>query len=149
MTQPEIEACLNTLFPVSKKHKTNRRIIREATAIVYYQSTPEAIEFLLCDDAPPFNLIALYKALGWIHQGRHYKKWEPIVPAHRVALDNFIAQFWDYYEAWLTYKLAPSSVLSHALSEEFDVLFSTKTGYEALDTRIAMTFAKKESLLLF
>jgi hypothetical protein len=34
------------------------------------------------------------------------------------------------------------------LSEEFDMLFSTKTGYEALDMRITMTFAKKESLLL-
>jgi hypothetical protein len=148
MTRQEIDVFLSTLFPNPKKHTTNRRIIREAAAIVYYHSTPEAIQFLLCDDAPQFNLIALYKALCWIHQGRHYKKLEPIVAVHRQALDNFIEKFWDYYDALLTYKQAPSVALAHSLSEEFDVLFSTKTGYEALDMRIAMTFAKKESLLL-
>jgi hypothetical protein len=68
--------------------------------------------------------------------------------AHRQALDQFIEQFWDYYERLLAYKKIPSASFALQLSQEFDALFSTKTGYDALDSRIAMTFAKKTPLLL-
>ncbi len=37
---------------------------------------------------------------------------------------------------------------SQALEKEFDELFSTDTGYEELDKRIALTREKKEELLL-
>ena len=37
--------------------------------------------------------------------------------------------------------------MAERLREEFDRLFATRTGYEALDERIAATGAKKESLL--
>jgi hypothetical protein len=63
-------------------------------------------------------------------------------------LHNFLKQFWGYYDRLLEYKQNSSAALSQQLSEDFDTLFSTVTGYEALDERISMTLAKKKSLLL-
>ena len=65
-----------------------------------------------------------------------------------LLLNNFIGQFWDYYQALLTYQNNPSELEAQQLKEKFEVLFATKTGYEVLDRRIAMTLAKQEALLL-
>ena len=148
LTNEQLDSLLDQLFPNPKKHSTNRRVIRESSAIVYYQSTEYAIKHLLCDDAPQFNKIAKYKSLCWVHEGRHYKKLTPFVRHHQVILDGFIEKFWDYYGALLKYKLSPSNAIAKKLSREFDALFSTKTGYPALDERIARTLSKKKSLLL-
>jgi hypothetical protein len=148
LTNEQLDSLLNQLFPNPKKHSTNRRVIRESSAIVYYQSSEYAIKHLLCDDAPQFNKIAKYKSLCWVHEGRHYKKLTPFVRHHQVILDGFIEKFWDYYGALLKYKLSPSNAIAKKLSREFDALFSTKTGYPALDERIARTLSKKKSLLL-
>ena len=148
LTRNEMDDLLMQIFPNPKKHSTNRRIIREAAAIVYYHASEFAIEHLICDDAPQFNKIAKHKSLCWIHEGRHYKKLDPIFLLHRIFLNNFIEQFWNYYEMLLIYQKTPSAFAAQELSEKFDTLFTTKTGYEALDDRIVATFAKKEFLLL-
>ena len=148
LTNEQLDALLDQLFPNPKKHSTNRRVIRESSAIVYYQSSEYAIKHLLCDDAPQFNKIAKYKSLCWVHEGRHYKKLTPFVRHHQFILDNFIEKFWDYYGELLKYKQSPSNAIAKKLSREFDALFSTKTGYPALDERISRTLSKKKSLLL-
>ena len=148
LTNEQLDDLLDRLFPNPKKHSTNRRVIRESSAIVYYQSSEYAIKHLLCDDAPQFNKIAKYKSLCWVHEGRHYKKLTPFVKHHQVILDDFIEKFWDYYGEVLKYKLSPSNAVAKKLSREFDALFSTKTGYPTLDERIARTLSKKKSLLL-
>ncbi len=154
MTKAEVNVLLDKLFPSSRKNKQkkNRKIILEATAIIFYQTSKYAINFLLCDDAPQFNKITKYKALCWVHEGRHYKKLTPIVPEHQKALDEFIALFWDFYRKLLDYKKEISSTkkekLSESLSKEFDELFSTITGYDELDDRIHKTFSKKDMLML-
>jgi hypothetical protein len=150
VTKDVVDEILDKLFPSSKKkkQKKNRKIILESSAIVFYQSSPFAIEFLVCDDAPQFNLIATHKVLCWIHEGRHYKKLNPIVPAHRNILDDFITQLWGFYKKLLEYKENPNKKDAKKLEDEFDSLFSQETGYEQLDNRISKTYAKKKSLLL-
>tara|TARA_B110000091_G_C13793503_1_gene466759 strand:- start:277 stop:2007 length:1731 start_codon:yes stop_codon:yes gene_type:complete len=148
VSRHEVDNLLLELFPDPKKHSKNRRVILEASAIVYYQASEYSIEHLMCDDAPQFNRIAKHKALCWIHEGRHYKKLSPVCQPHIDALENFIGQFWDYYKLLLDYKENPSDVIALSLNQQFDLLFSTKTGYDDLDKRIALTLAKKESLLL-
>ncbi len=86
--------------------------------------------------------------LCWVHDGRHYKKLEPVVPHHADALSAFRKRYWDFYAELLAFKTAPSEDAAARLSETFDPLFATKTGYEALDERIAKTRAKKEMLLV-
>ena len=148
LTREKIDNILKTLFPNPKKHGTNRRIILESSALAYYQQSEYFIQYLMTDDAPQFNKLALYHALCWIHEGRHYKKLNPLSNMNRNVLDTFLDQFWDYYDALLTYKEKPSHEMAQQLSMQFDNVFATTTGYDALDQRIAMTRAKKESLLL-
>jgi Transposase IS66 family len=148
MNQQEVDAFLNELFPNPRKHQTNRRIILEASAIVAYQQLPHAISLLLTDDAPQFRQITDLLALCWIHDGRHYKKLEPVIPIHREQLKNFLDQYWIHYHQLNDYKQTPTASLAVSLSKEFDTLFSTKTGYDQLDKRIEKTKMKKDSLLL-
>jgi hypothetical protein len=95
-----------------------------------------------------FNKIALYHALCWVHEGRHYKKLPPLFGINRKILDVFLDKFWSYYNALLTYKKVPSEAMAQNSSMQFDELFETTTGYDALDKRITMTRAKKNALLL-
>jgi len=149
LTREQLDVILKQLFPNPKKQSTNRRIIIESAALTYYQQSNYFIQHLISDDAPQFNKLSLYHALCWIHEGRHYKKLNPISELNRQILDKFLDQFWDYYSALLIYKQNPSdSSIAQELSEQFDGLFATITGYNALDIRIAMTRAKKEALLL-
>lgn len=148
MNRQEIDAFLNELFPNPRKHQTNRRIILEASAIVAYQKLPHAIKLLLTDDAPQFKQITNLLALCWVHDGRHYKKLKPVIPLHREQLNNFLTQYWVYYHKLRDYKQSPTASLAELLSNEFDTLFSTRTGYDHLDERIKKTQIKKDSLLL-
>jgi len=86
-------------------------------------------------------------ALCWIHEGRHYEKLTPVVPQHQAALAAFQDRFWKYYAALRDYRAAPTEVWAAKLRAEFDELFATRTGYEALDDRIAKTQAKRNELL--
>ncbi len=148
MTKDEVDRVLDQLFPGTKKRPTNRRIITESMAISYYKNSEYAIKYLMSDDAPQFKMLAEHKALCWIHEGRHYKKLNPIVEIHRNILDDYIEKFWDFYHELLKFKENPSSEFAKQLSKQFDELFSTVSGYEALDDRIAKTLAKKAELLL-
>jgi len=148
LSREEMDEFLKTLFPNPKKHATNRRIVLEAAALAYYQQSKYFIRYLITDDAPQFNRLALHHVLCWVHEGRHYKKLNPFSDMNRKCLDAFLEQFWDYYQALLAYKESPSQEMASQLSSRFDTLFATTTGYDALDQRIAITRVKKDALLL-
>jgi hypothetical protein len=148
MNRTEVDTLLAKLFPNPKKHSTNRRVILEASAIIAYQQLPNAISILLTDDAPQFRQITDLLALCWVHDGRHYKKLNPVIYRHKIILENFITQYWEYYHKLLDYKENPTSELAQALEQAFDALFAAQTDYEQLNERIQKTKLKKDSLLL-
>jgi hypothetical protein len=147
-SQLEFNQLLNVRLPAlgSQHH----RWILEAAAVAAYHAQQDfpVIELLLCDDADQFKRLTKELALCWVHDGRHYKKLNPVVPHHRELLENFRGQYWNYYDDLLNYKQAPTSEATTQLSQQFDQLFSTVTGYAALDDRIAKTRAKKDTLLM-
>jgi len=147
-TQSEMDTLLELLFPNPNKHHNNRRLIKEACAMVAYQQRPDAINRLVCDDAPQFKGIAHQEVLCWVHEGRHYKKLKPLIRLHQEQLDIFLTDFWDYYRQLLSYKSQPCPQQALVLSEAFDTLFSRDTDYEVLDERIKKTAAKKDQLLV-
>lgn len=122
----------------------------EAAALTAYHAQTETpiIPILLTDDAPQFGHITQQQALCWIHEGRHYKKLTPCLDYHQRLLTDFRQKFWDYYRQLQTYREAPDPTTAERLRTEFDELFSTVTGYDQLDKRIAKTLHKKERLLL-
>ncbi len=130
----------------------NRQVriaIEQAAAIVYYrhQTSVPVVETIVCDDAGQFKLLTERLALCWIHAGRHYEKLSPVVPRHAKLLDSFADRYWNYYRSLQEYRADPSDEMAASLRMEFDELFSTRTGYAALDDRITKTAAKRDELL--
>lgn len=147
--QDEVDEQLSTLFPDLGKGQRHRQHIQEAAAIVAYhhQQDIPVVKVLVCDDAGQFKVLTDELALCWIHEGRHYQKLDPVVPVHQAYLDAFRERYWDYYGQLVAYRQSPLSKRADALAGEFDELFSTVTGYDLLDERIAKTQAKRNQLL--
>ena len=148
LDETEFEQRLNDLaLPVGSQP---RKHIMEAAAIAAYhqQTTWPVVDTLVCDDAGQFKGLTEHLNLCWVHDGRHYKKLEPTVALHRQQLDTFLGQYWTFYDHLLNYRTQPRRDRAAELSQEFDTLFSTRTGYADLDERIAKTKAKQAELLL-
>ena len=127
-----------------------RNLILDAAAVAAYHAQTDfpIIQTLLCDDAPQFKDITEELSLCWVHDGRHYKKLTPFMLYHQQLVADFLGKYWDYYHELPDYKKHPTNNLAENLGEKFDDIFSTVTGYDALDERIAKTKAKKQYLLL-
>jgi hypothetical protein len=148
LDEPTMQTLLATHLP--PLGASARRWVLDATAIAAYHAQLEfpIIRLLLCDDAPQFHLLVEDLALCWVHEGRHYKKLTPLVPCHRRALARFQTRFWAFYRGLLVYRARPDPAAKARLRRGFTRLFSTVTGYAALDERIAKTRSKQEALLV-
>jgi hypothetical protein len=126
-----------------------RKWILDATAVAAYhvQTDWPIVRLLICDGAGQFTWVTEDLALCWVHEGRHYKKLVPFLPLHRSLLSDFLLAFWQLYDDLLAYRQKPTPSERARLEAAFDSLFAQKTGYMALDERIALTRAKKASLL--
>lgn len=127
-----------------------RQWILDATAVAAYHAELEfpVVRLLVGDDAPQFKGVTEELALCWIHEGRHYKKLTPVIAHHQTLLDDFLKRFWAFYAELRTYRQQPTAEERARLDAQFDALFSSVTGYDALDERIAKTKTKKEALLM-
>jgi len=150
LNEKEMEQILNVVFPDPAKGKNNRIRIMEAAAISSYHSATgiPIVKVLVSDDAPQFKLITDEQMLCWIHDGRHYKKLNPVVPLHQKKVESFLDDYWEYYRKLFNYTQHPDPEDAVSLSADFDDLFSKITGYYDLDDRISKTRAKKDNLLI-
>jgi hypothetical protein len=148
MDETTLQALLEATVPGLGPQQ--RKWIMDATAVAAYHAELEfpVVRLLVCDDAPQFTVVTEALALCWVHEGRHYKKLVPYVPHHRRLLEAFVQRFWCYYDALRRYRAQPTPEEATRLDGEFDELFATVTGYEALDERIARTRTKKGNLLM-
>jgi hypothetical protein len=127
-----------------------RKWILDATAVAAYHAELEwpVVRLLVCDDAPQFTVVTEELALCWVHEGRHSKKLTPYFPHHRALVEAFGQRFWTYYDQLLAYRERPTPEEAARLAGEFETLFSTITGYDALDERIAKTRTTKGCRLM-
>jgi hypothetical protein len=140
----ELELILPGLKP-----KQMTLIIEAALIAGYHESNSSSkIQRLVCDDAKQFWYITLLRALCWIHEERHYAKLTPLLAYHQKLVDEFRERIWEYYAELKKYKQNPQEEDKIRLSELYDEIFSTKTGYDELDERIRLTKQKKENLLV-
>src|SRR5215471_17682092 len=72
----------------------------------------------------------------------------PYLPRHCALVADFVQRFWTYYDQLLAYRERPTPEAAARLAGEFETLFSTVTGYGALDERIAKTRTKQGCLLM-
>ena len=148
LLREDMDCITERLFPEPRKQTTNRKIFLEACAITGYRSRPDAIDLLICDDAPQFKSITELLELCWVHEGRHYKKLHPVLSVHQQQVEEFLTAFWVYYRKLLAYKDAPTVHGATTLSQEFDQLVSYETSYNLLGDQIEKTQKKKANLLL-
>jgi regulator of replication initiation timing len=148
LSQPEFETLLKEHGP--ELGPQQYKWVLEGAAIAAYHTQDEfpIVLLLLCDDARQFKRITEILALCWVHEGRHYKKLNPAIEYHAQILDQFLTKFWLFYHELVAYREDPTPSERKRLSAEFDQLFSTATGYQYLDQRIAKTKAKKNELLV-
>jgi len=127
-----------------------RTAILGASAVAAYHAEKGVaiVDTLVCDDAAVFHWLTRATMLCWVHDGRAYKKLEPVIALHRQQLKDFRKRYWEYYDQLLAYREKPTGKEHKRLESQFDLLFATQTGYYDLDQRIAKTRAKKTSLLL-
>lgn len=125
--------------------RKNKAILREILGL----SDEEQIDkIMMSDDAKQFMFLAVYHALCWVHEIRHYRKMNPVLDQHEETLHNFLGTLYDFYEQLKKYKRNPSAKQKRMLEDRFDEIFSMKTGFNTLDNRIALTRKKKKKLLL-
>jgi hypothetical protein len=134
---------------VPRLSQADRKRVIETLVLAADRATADerTVQTLVCDDAPQFVGVTPTIQLCWVHEGRHYQKLDPCVPAHRRALTRFRRRFWGYYRKLLVYRQAPDPATARRLRRAFDRLFATTTGYGALDRRIAVTRTHKTALL--
>lgn len=127
-----------------------RQQVWDALAVAAYhaQTAVPIIRQLLSDDAAVYHLIADEHALCWVHDWRHYAKLSPVVPAHQQQLAAFGTDYWAFYRALLAYRTAPTAAEGDRLRTTFATLCTRRTGYTALDERIAKTWFNRDLLLL-
>lgn len=150
LSECELDDILLNLPTKNKALQTIHRRIKEAAGITWYHNQDKwpIVEILLTDDAPQFDHLALHHALCWIHAGRSLKKLNPLSPAYQEMIKKKLDQFWQYYHQLAEYKEHPELIPSKVLEGKFDVIFNQKTGYLALDDKLAAIAKNKEKLLL-
>jgi len=139
---------LDTRLPILNKQHRGAVLSAAAVAAYHAERGVSIVQTLVCDDAPQFKWLTRWLALCWVHEGRHYKKLEPMIALHQSLLKDCLTRFWAYYDQLLAYRQRPTLADAVRLEAEFDVLFGTPSGYAELDKRLAATRAHKDSLLL-
>lgn len=118
-----------------------------AIAAYHHQTAVPVPRLLLSDEAGQFVGVTEEQALCWVHDARHYKRLIPLTWEHQALWTSFRRLYWAFYAALLAYRTQPSAAEAARLRARFVALFSTVTGYAALDERIAKTLAHQTELL--
>ncbi|MDW7774694.1 MAG: transposase [Desulfobulbaceae bacterium] len=110
LDEKQLQRLIDGILHNPDKGKIIRTRIMEAGAIAAYHNRTDipVVKVLLSDDAPQFKKLSEEQALCWIHDGRNYKKLEPVVPLHKKELEDFRGEYWNYYRKLLQFKENPS-----------------------------------------
>ena len=101
---------------------------------------------VVSDGAGQFNV--LQHGLCWVHAERLIHKLVPLNDAHREDIKRVRDDIWSFYKELKAYKKHPDEGSKHALSKEFERIFSQKTRYELLNQQLKRLSKLKVSLLL-
>jgi hypothetical protein len=147
LSEAQVQTLLETTMPTLSAQARKGLLDTMALAGYHAQTQIPVVQLLLCDDAPQFRGLTQDLGLCWIHDARHYQKLIPHLPCYQSILEVFEEKYWLYYDRLLAYQANPTPQQHQVLWEEFDTLFVSDTGYEALDFRIQQSRANKQELL--
>jgi hypothetical protein len=101
---------------------------------------------ILSDDAGQFNVGR--HALCWVHSERLIHKLDAFSATQRREKERIRARLWQLYADLKAYREKPTQRRRGQLCRCFEALFTTKTGFLALDRLLARIRANKRELLL-
>ena len=148
LEEAEFEAWLQRHF--SRTNADTQHWLRQAAALGAYRREPRGprLRCLVTDDAAVFPELTEEQGLCWVHDARHYYKLHPAFRLFQEELDAFLSDYWDYYQALLAYRQAPSPVEAQRLEAEFETLFTREVRYAPLARCLERTLANRDRLLL-
>lgn len=132
-----------SLFKITKKYNstiTNRLLGKHGRKKIY-----------LSDDAGPNGnkLRIVRKQLCLVHEIRHYRKLSPRYKMHRTKQQEVVTQWQQFYHLAKEYGHDPTQEKKDTIRNLFDHITTQTTGYEPLDSQLALTRKKRKKVLLF
>jgi hypothetical protein len=103
---------------------------------------------LISDDAGQFKILGLLHALCWLHAERSIRKLVPLNPREQEATDRIRDAVWKYYQRLQAYRESPTPRRKAALEQDFDRLFTRRTGFGDLNEALRRIHGKRADLLL-
>jgi hypothetical protein len=100
---------------------------------------------IVSDDAGQFNVGQ--HGLCWVHAERLVHKLDTFTDETRAAQAGVRELIWSFYRDLKVYRRDPTEQRKIALSEQFDRIFTTPTGFVALDRLLKRLHANKSELL--
>ena len=102
---------------------------------------------LVSDDAGQFQVLGLVVSLCWLHAARHVEELIPLTGRERTAHTRTLTALWKYYQRLKAYRQTPTPGRRRGLERDFDRLFTSRTGWPALNAVLERLHAKRPSLL--
>lgn len=105
----------------------------------------------LSDDASPNGnkLQVVRKQLCLVHETRHYRKLSPRYKIHRKKQQEILMKWQQFYHLAKEYGHDPTQEKKDIIRNLFDHITTQTTGYEPLDSQLALTRKKRKKVLLF
>ena len=113
-------------------------------AIQAHGQLAEAV--ILSDDAGQFKVG--FHALCWVHAERLIHKLDGFAESQRRQKQRIRSRLWWLYADLKAYREEPTDKRRRQLARRFDALFTTKTGFVALDRLLARLHANRTELLV-
>src|SRR5918993_421974 len=100
---------------------------------------------VVSDDAGQFRIAT--HALCWVHAERHLEKLMPASPKQAQAVELVRQAIWCFYRSLKLWKQSPCPGGERVFRQQFDKIFSLRTGYKELDALLARLARRKGELL--
>ncbi|MCF8070604.1 MAG: transposase [Desulfobacterales bacterium] len=101
---------------------------------------------IISDDAGQFKVFL--HALCWVHAERSIATLIGFNDHQKELLENIKTDIWNYYNDLKEYRLKPDESQKETLEEQFNEIFTRKTGFASLDKALKRIYQNKSELLL-
>lgn len=131
------------------KSDEHRRFVTEAALWANMLARDmEVGTVLISDDALQFKLLGFRHGLCWVHQERHLTGLIPLTNKQRSAQSRVRDEVWKYYQRLKRYRASPTPQSRGRLEQDFERLFTQRTGWDELDEALGKIHSRKAHLLL-
>ena len=103
---------------------------------------------LLSDDAGQFDIPGFLHGLCWLHAERPLRKYLPLNSREQEALERIRKDVWKYYRRLNAYRKSPTPQQKAKLQQQFNELFTRRTGFPDLNRLLKGIHEKRTELLL-